>query len=91
LVRYRRDQWERWQEVASDAEQWDATYDAWLAAEQARADRLRRAGLDVIWVELDVDEFTRWCQSRSIVNDQEARLRYAAEAIGNLPPPARPQ
>ena len=86
LPRYRREQWVRWLQTVDDRETWQATYEAWACESEALADRLSRAGLEVIWIDLDAEEFQKWCESRGYANDTEARNRYAAEQIGNIPP-----
>ena len=86
LPRYRRDQWARWLETVDDREAWKATYEAWRGEAEAMAARLLRAGLEVTWIDLEVEAFSEWCESRGYANDTEARNRFAAEQIGNIPP-----
>ena len=88
LARYRKDQWQRWLETVDDRSRWEDTYEAWQTHAEVMADRLRRAGLEVIFVDLDADEFAQWRRSRGYKNDSESRSRYAAEQIGNMPPPS---
>ena len=89
LARYRKDQWQRWLDAVDDRQVWEESYDRWHRQAEVMAERLRRAGLEIVWVDLDVDEFTAWCESRGYRNDGESRSRYAAEQIGNIPPPQR--
>ena len=88
LARYRKEQWHRWLETVDDPAGWEGTYEAWQQHAEEMAERLRRAGLEVIFVDLDADEFVQWCRSRGYKNDSESRSRYAAEQIGNIPPPS---
>lgn len=90
LPRFRRDQWPRWIAAAADRDRWEATFDEWEQSAAATADRLTRAQLEIVWVEIDFDEFAAWCQARDYANDGEARNRFAAERIGNMPVPATP-
>jgi hypothetical protein len=88
LVRYHESDWARWLELVDDPDKWEESYAEWSRNSQQAADRLARAGLEIIWVDVDPDEFSQWCRGRSIQNDSEARSRYAAEQIGNLPKPS---
>ena len=88
LPRYRPEHWPHWLETVSDRGEWADTHANWQREAEALADRLRRAGLEVIWIDLEPDEFSRWCKARGYPNDREARSRFAAERIGNIPPPA---
>ena len=87
LVHYRKEQWGRWLEVVDDRETWQDTYEEWQREAEAAANRLRLAELEVVWVDLDPDLFSQWCKVRGYKNDAEARSRFAAEQIGNIPPP----
>jgi hypothetical protein len=89
LARYRKDQWQRWLDVVDDRQVWEESYERWHGQAEVMAERLRRAGLEIVWVDLDVDELAAWCKSRGYCNDSEARSRYAAEQIGNIPAPQR--
>jgi len=89
LAQYRKDQWDRWLAVADDRDQLEETYEEWQEYAEGMAKRLRRAGLEVIWVDLELDEFTAWCQSRGYRNDGESRSRWAAERIGNMLDPSK--
>lgn len=52
---------------------------------QERADRLARAGLEIVWIDLDPTAFSEWCRAHGHENDAESRNRFAAEQIGNMP------
>jgi hypothetical protein len=86
LPRFRPEDWERWIASATDRQRWPATYADWQREAEAMAERLRRAGLEVVWVDLLPEPFTEWCQARGNANDAESRARFAAEQIGNIPP-----
>ena len=87
LVRYRKEQWTRWLETVDDREKLEKTHEEWQRKAEAMADRLKRAGLQVIWVEVVPDEMARWCAARGYKNNAEARSLFAAESIGNIIPP----
>ena len=86
LPRFQREHWPRWLEIATNRESWEPTFDEWQREVESRAERLRCAGLEVVWIDLEPDSFISWCQSREYANDAESRNRFAAEQIGNIPP-----
>jgi hypothetical protein len=88
IARFRPDDWSKWVEIVDDPEKLGDSHADWLRDATAMADRLRQAGLKVVWVDIEPETFSHWCQSRDIPNDLESRSRYAAEQIGNLPAPA---
>ena len=90
LPRLQREHWPRWLEIAQDRESWKASFEEWQDEVEARAERLKRAGLEVVWIDLEPEPFIAWCQSRGYPNDAESRNRFAAEQVGNIPPPLRP-
>jgi hypothetical protein len=90
LARFRAEHWPRWIETVDDRATWDETHAQWQQNVQAMAERLHRAGLEVIWVDLEPESFAAWCRERGLRNDAEARSRFAAERIGNLPGPDQP-
>ncbi len=87
VARYTKEHWPRWLEIVDDRDNWEDTFEEWERRAKDMVSRLRLAGLEVVWVDLEPDSFSRWCRSRGYRNDGEARSRFAAEKIGNIPPP----
>ena len=87
MPRFPKEHWPRWLEIAADRAAWPATFDKWQQEVDDRASRLREAGLEVVWIDLEPDSFLEWCKSRGYANDAEARSRFASEQIGNIPRP----
>jgi hypothetical protein len=87
IARFCPDDWQKWLETVDDPQELPATYAEWLGGAEAMAVRLRQAQLEVVWVDVEPGSMSRWCGERGIPNDTEARSRYAAEQIGNLPVP----
>ena len=90
LPRFQMEHWPRWLEIVADRASWKATFDEWQQEVEARAGRLRQAGLEIVWIDLEPEPFVAWCQSRGYRNDAEARNRFAAEQVGNIPPQVQP-
>ena len=88
LPRFQKEHWPRWLEIAADRDAWPATFEDWQKDTDARGARLRQAGLEIVWIDLELSAFAAWCQSRGYANDAESRNRFASEQIGNIPPPS---
>jgi hypothetical protein len=86
LPRFQREHWSRWLQIADDRDVWPATFDDWQREAVDRAARLSRAGLEIVWIDLEPESLSAWCQSRGYSNDAESRNRFAAEQVGNIPP-----
>jgi hypothetical protein len=91
VARYCKEHWTRWLAVVDDRDNWESTFEEWDRLAKGMVSRLRLAGLEVVWVDLEPDSFSHWCRERGYKNDSEARSRFAAEKIGNVPPPDRNQ
>jgi hypothetical protein len=76
---YRREQWPRLHEVASDPDKLDASYDEWLAGAQRAIIQMKLAGVSVRRV--DVDVFLRWCRAEGRPVDSAARAAFVAEQL----------
>lgn len=55
----------------------DSTYEEWLYAAECRRQSLERAGVRVLCVELDPDEFPAWCRAMGLRLNAESRKAYA--------------
>jgi hypothetical protein len=86
LVRYRREDWTRWRETVDDPELFGCSYEAWLKEAEARAARMRKANLEVVWIEQEPEPIAAWCRERGLRNTNETRFQHAAEQIGNVRP-----
>lgn len=77
---YRRGQWARLRELASDREQLAATYDGWLRAAEGHWRDLEARGLPVRKVDVDVELLWAWCCAHGRELDGAARAEYAADS-----------
>ena len=91
VARYSKVHWARWLEIVDDRDNWEDRFEEWEAKANEMAARLQQAGLQIIWVDIEPESFSAWCESRGLSNDGEARSRFAAETIGNLPSPEKPR
>jgi hypothetical protein len=73
----RRDDYGRFLDICSDADQLPPTYEKWLYRTDKHLKRLTRRGREIIKVEVDLDEFVAWCRSKGLNVDGNARSEYA--------------
>jgi hypothetical protein len=74
---YRREQWERLLEIASDREQLEDTFDEWQELAEETLRKLTKEGLTPRKVEVDVEELLKWCQEQGLPVDGKARSQFA--------------
>ena len=78
---YRRDQWTRLRELASDADKLEESYDDWLAGAQTAFVQMGIAGVRAQRVDVDLDELARWCRVEGRSLDSAARAEFAASRL----------
>jgi hypothetical protein len=76
---YSPEDWHRLREVAADPEALETTYEEWVATANSTLQELRKPGLSVEKVQVNVDELISWCEAQGLALDGRARARYAAE------------
>ena len=62
-----------------DRENLPQTFAAWLAKAETIEQEVRSTGVRVVRVTITPHEFTRWCASRELRFNAEARSRFASE------------
>jgi len=78
---YRREQWIRLLEIASDRDTLESTYAEWESnAEKALLDFSHR-GVQVRKVYIDIDELISWCRANGCPIDAKARASFTAEKL----------
>ena len=78
---YRREQWLRLRELASDCDKLDDSYDEWLAGAQKALLEMTLAGVSVRRVDVDIDALSQWCQAEGRILDSAARAAFVAEEV----------
>ncbi len=76
---YRPWQWERLRELATDSENIENTYGAWLDVVQARLREMNRAGIFPVKVDVDLDELVAWCKQKGVPLDAGGRAKFVAQ------------
>jgi predicted polyphosphate/ATP-dependent NAD kinase len=67
--------------LASDPEVLEKTYAEWLIFATKKIEELRKRGLLVRKIDVDVQELAAWCQSRDRVLNGEARAKFVTEKM----------
>ena len=78
---YKPDQWQKLLAVSVDKDQLEETYDEWLQEAEKAIKELRRQGLHIVKVDVNVEELIAWCRKKKIPVDGKARSRYAAHKL----------
>ncbi len=81
LAWYRREQWARLREISEDADALEDTYDDWLASATRALRELRRSGVRVRRVDVDVEDLLGWCNERGRAVNGASRANYVAEKM----------
>jgi hypothetical protein len=78
---YRPDQWALLRQVSSDSGDIEETYQEWERTAKQKLEELRRMGLRIEKIDVDVEEMVNWCKSLNLKIDGSSRARFAAEKI----------
>src|SRR4051794_32117639 len=78
---YRPEQWPLLLSFAADANQLEPTHAQWLAFATKSIEEMRRQGISVQKVEIDVRELLAWCQRHGRLLDGDARAAFATSKM----------
>ena len=78
---YRREDWSRLREIASDRTNLDDSYEAWLAGAQKTLLDLAIAGVAARRVSVDIEALVRWCRAEGRPVDSAARAAVVADQL----------
>jgi len=78
---YRREDWSRLREIASDRTNLDDSYEAWLAGAQKTLPDLAVAGVAARRVSVDIEALVRWCRAEGRPVDSAARAAFVADQL----------
>jgi hypothetical protein len=78
---YSSEQWGRLRSLSSDADQLEETWEEWHDLAESKFREMRRLGMEVERVVVDVDRLARWCEREGRPIDGASRSAYAAEML----------
>jgi hypothetical protein len=84
VVWYRPEQWQRVRDIATDADELEASYAQWVQVAEEKLKQLRSSRLRVEKVDVDSEKLILWCNERGLENNGQARSQYAAERLSEL-------
>ncbi|MDO8690451.1 MAG: hypothetical protein Q7R39_10665 [Dehalococcoidia bacterium] len=79
---YRKDQWEELLRLSEDRASLEDSFGEWLIDARLTLLRLRREGLDVRQVEVDVNDLASWCKEEGVHITASSRAGYVAYKLG---------
>jgi hypothetical protein len=78
-----RDHWKRFLAMMNDSSDNFSSWERWrLHVDQVKMDMAKK-GVEIIEVEVDLDDFSSWCDEKSITRDGASRSRYVSELLLN--------
>jgi hypothetical protein len=78
---YSADQWQRMRETVEDADDFEETYDQWLANAESAYQQLSSSELSLERVPIDVDRVIAWCEEHG---RRVTRASVAAYALNHV-------
>lgn len=75
---YNPDNFARLIAMFEDGHKLHRTYPEWLKAAEANYKRLSTDGVRVVKVDIDPDQFPKWCKTKGLNLNAEARIAYAS-------------
>lgn len=76
---YKREHFDRLRAMFKDGHKLHRTYDEWLRAAETGRKASEVKGVRVVCVDIDPDDFPKWCKAQGMDLDASARMRYANE------------
>lgn len=75
------DQWPQLREVSADRESLETTHEEWERTASKTLKRLRREGIDVRKVPVDIAELVEWCNRSGTPINSAARADFASHKL----------
>jgi len=76
---YRPEQWERLLEIVSDRDQLESTHEEWLENASRVFNFLKREGLPVVKMDINVEDLLAWCAKQGLAVNGDSRAKYVME------------
>ncbi len=84
IIWWRPTQWEIAKQISDDSEVFDDSYEIWKAAAEKKIRELKRHGMTVYKVDVDLDELSSWCKSQNRPLDSSARSEFASHKVKEI-------
>lgn len=84
MVWYKPENFDRLMALFEDGQKLHRTYEHWLRDAERGRDHFQNLGMRVICVDIDPDEFPKWCSANGMKLNAAARNRFANEVAARL-------
>ena len=81
---YKPEQWDLLLKVSEDKDKLEATHSEWERTAEKTLERFSKKGMHFMKVLVDVNDLVKWCKSKKISVNGEARAEYAAVRMRNM-------
>jgi len=81
---YTEQQWKQIKSISLDSNHFDENYGEWLNWARINLERLQKQGLKVERVELNAEEWVKWCKEHHRQLNGESRSEYVIEKFEHL-------
>lgn len=81
---YRPDQWDALLMISGDSDELEATFREWEENASVQYEGLRKAGIDIQKVDVNLPELVAWCKARGVPVDSDSRSEFAADKLRML-------
>ena len=81
LACYRRDQWQQLLATADDSEEIESTWEEWRENANNFIDEMKKNGIQVTEVLIDVAEINEYCHIRELSNNAKTRAEYITRLL----------
>ena len=75
---YKVENFDRLRSMFEDGDKLHRTYHEWLASAEAGRKKLEAQGVRVICVDIDPDQFPKWCKANGMKLNAEARTKFSS-------------
>lgn len=81
---YKPDQWALLKAYSIDKEVIEDTFEEWAEHAEKQFEGLRKEGLNMHKVVIDIDAMVAWCKENDLPVDAESRAKYATDLLREI-------
>jgi hypothetical protein len=81
---YKPEQWALLKAYSTDKEVIEDTFEEWAEHAEKQFEGMRKEGLKMHKVVIDIDALVAWCKERDLPLNAEARSQYASELLRDI-------
>ena len=81
LACYKRNQWQQLLATADDSEEIESTWEEWRGNANDFIDKMKKNGMQITEVLIDVDEISEYCHIHKLSNNAKTRAEYITRLL----------